>query len=267
MRESASLTISKIDNIYYLEPNHAEGFICSTTRPFKNVGPRACHGIILKLHGDSRYCFSDSKQINVSAGNIVYLPQGSSYTVYSDENGGLFYANFYSLESNVRTPVLIKPHSLAKWENQFVALQDCWLKRKAGYLLQCYSILYDMLAEIERCQNAEYLPSDKAAVIIRSVEQLEKADGISSISVTELAEKCHMSETYYRRLFHNIYGVSPKQFVIDSKIRKAKALLELSSLPVSIVAEKAGFSNLVHFSRLFKEKTGFTSSEYRDRNF
>ena len=62
------------------------------------------------------------------------------------------------------------------------------------------------------------------------------------------------------------FGTSPKQFIIDLRIQRAKQMLAEGALSVSIISEKCGFSNPYHFCRLFKQRVGITPSEYRKAN-
>ena len=79
---------------------------------------------------------------------------------------------------------------------------------------------------------------------------------------SELAKQCRISEVYFRRIFTSCYNMTPKQFLIDIRINKAKQLLSEGALKINAVAVKCGFSNQYHFCRIFKERTGLTPTEY-----
>ena len=90
--------------------------------------------------------------------------------------------------------------------------------------------------------------------------------GDATLTNASLAAKCNVSEVYFRKLFTRHFGISPKQFIIDLRIQKAKQLLAEGAWSVSVVSETCGFSNPYHFCRLFKKRTGITPSEYRKAN-
>ena len=61
----------------------------------------------------------------------------------------------------------------------------------------------------------------------------------SDVSLTnaKLASVCNISEIYFRKLFTKHFGISPKQFVIDLRIQKAKHLLVEGELSASFISE------------------------------
>ena len=89
---------------------------------------------------------------------------------------------------------------------------------------------------------------------------------LPDITNKNLAEICNISEIYFRKLFLKAYGVTPKQYIIDTRIKRAKQFLSDGNLKVISVAEECGFSNQYHFSRIFKEKTGVTPTDYGKEN-
>jgi AraC-like DNA-binding protein len=74
------------------------------------------------------------------------------------------------------------------------------------------------------------------------------------ISNEMLAKQCSYNEDYFRKQFKKIYGISPKQYLIDRRINVAKQLLTEGILKIHIISKNCGFSNPYHFCRIFKEK-------------
>ena len=81
-----------------------------------------------------------------------------------------------------------------------------------------------------------------------------------------LASECKISEVYFRKLFKEHFGISPKQYVIDVRLERARQLLTEGSVSLAQISEACGFTNQYHFSRIFKERVGLTPSEYRKKN-
>ena len=79
----------------------------------------------------------------------------------------------------------------------------------------------------------------------------------------QLAKEANLSLSRFMAVFREITGTSPKRYQEQKRFRKACDLLLFSPFQVREIAEKLGFYDAYHFSRIFKQKTGFTPSEYR----
>jgi AraC-like DNA-binding protein len=85
-------------------------------------------------------------------------------------------------------------------------------------------------------------------------------------SVDFFAEKIHLSGNYLSDLLKQETGFSVTDHVNNFIIEKAKTLLLSEAETISGVAYQLGFNYPHYFSRLFKNKTGFTPQEYRKLN-
>ena len=80
-------------------------------------------------------------------------------------------------------------------------------------------------------------------------------------STAELAQVVHLSEDYFRRIFHHSFGRSPKRWLMEQRIAHASSLL-LDGYNVSQCAEMLGYPNIYLFSRQFKIVKGVAPSRY-----
>lgn len=78
-----------------------------------------------------------------------------------------------------------------------------------------------------------------------------------------LARRLGMSYSSFRSCFRKQTGSSPRQYQLQIRMNRAKALLSQTSLSVAEIAEQLGFSSLYYFSRYFKEKTGASPTAFR----
>lgn len=87
-----------------------------------------------------------------------------------------------------------------------------------------------------------------------------------NVTVAELAALTGYSVSHFRRLFVKKYGVSPREFLYNYKVQKAKELLvEEPEKSVEEIAELLGMYNAAHFCKMFKKKTGWSPREYKER--
>ncbi|OWW23265.1 AraC family transcriptional regulator [Zobellia sp. OII3] len=83
-------------------------------------------------------------------------------------------------------------------------------------------------------------------------------------TVQYFANELNLSANYLSRLLKNLTGQSTKHFIQDKIIDLAKEKLSTTDLSVSQIAYELGFEHIQSFSKLFKSKTDFTPSEFRE---
>lgn len=83
---------------------------------------------------------------------------------------------------------------------------------------------------------------------------------------SELSKKTNYTSDHFRRLFKKETGKTPTAYLIDLRIENAKKLLiqkEKMSYSIKDIALLCGFNDSYYFSRLFKERTGFSPSAFQ----
>lgn len=75
-------------------------------------------------------------------------------------------------------------------------------------------------------------------------------------NLSNMAKKLNLTETYFRKLYREYHGISPKKDLINIRIKHAEYLLNCKGLPVREVATLVGYSSEYHFSRIFKQYVG-----------
>ena len=83
-------------------------------------------------------------------------------------------------------------------------------------------------------------------------------------SVSKLANTLAVCPEHFTRIFRRCAGMSPREFVIRSRLDLAKSLLADTDAPVSRVAQASGYSSVGYFSRNFKQRTGITPTQFRN---
>lgn len=77
------------------------------------------------------------------------------------------------------------------------------------------------------------------------------------------AEKLHVTPTHFRRIFKEITGLPPQQFLLHTRLNKAAELLKMTTKPVKEIASLSGWENVFYFSRLFRLKYYISPIQYR----
>lgn len=87
-----------------------------------------------------------------------------------------------------------------------------------------------------------------------------------TIKIGDLANLLNIDRSYLHRLFIEQAGISPKQFLTNLRIDRAKQLLQDSDLDIKSIAYSVGFEDAGNFSKLFKQETGLSPTQFRNRN-
>ncbi len=86
------------------------------------------------------------------------------------------------------------------------------------------------------------------------------------ISLTDISEYFCISAGHISRLFKRDIGIGFKEHLDNLRIEEAKKLLSTTSITINRIAEKVGYNHARSFIRTFKNKTGYSPKEYREKN-
>lgn len=86
------------------------------------------------------------------------------------------------------------------------------------------------------------------------------------ITLEEMSESFGFSKDYFGKLFKSHMGVSFNSFYSAVKIEKAKSLLKTGNYKNYEISDMLGYSTVDYFSKIFKEMTGVTPTQYKAQN-
>jgi AraC-like DNA-binding protein len=127
-----------------------------------------------------------------------------------------------------------------------------------------YSMLLELLI-LNRTKNINNFPISSLDNISKAIYFIENNLG-ENLNLDLLSKICCYSNTYFAKLFCNIMGTPPMNYIMGKRINKAKELLSKSSDPVEQISRNLGFSSPSHFIRCFKKIEGLTPAEYRKQS-
>lgn len=83
------------------------------------------------------------------------------------------------------------------------------------------------------------------------------------LSIEQIAAESFLSPFHFARLFRNTVGVTPHQFVLQSRIERAKRLIRTAPyLNLTEIGLSVGFFDQAHFTKSFKRATGTTPKNF-----
>ena len=83
--------------------------------------------------------------------------------------------------------------------------------------------------------------------------------------VRRLAQVSGVSEAHFARSFKDAFGVPPHRYLLTRRIERASALLRETELSITEIAFETGWNSLGTFGRTFRDVTGESPGELRDR--
>ena len=245
-----STIITEISVAVYVAPNTGR-------RVHKN---RAFHGFVLNdSEAVNDYCFDNGYIMRTSGCSLYYLPKGSSYHV-KQQIGGCYAINFDADISD--EPFCITLKKADQLRHNFKAAADAWKNNDSLRIALAMRAVYDSVCNAKKEFHKQYLPKTQLSIIAPALDIINQQFTDNSLNVSSLASSCGISEVYFRKLFLNFLGVSPKEYVIQKRIEYAKILLKSKNFSVSEIATLCGYSEPCHFSREFTKRVGIPPNLY-----
>jgi len=228
---------------------------------------RPSHGFAYNYGGDSLFRFQDGCEITLRAGECIYLPMGSGYIVdhypgSTSHPNGCVAVNFALNAPLNAPPFKLKIANQQQFLALFQAMIRLWKQKSPGYREQCLSELYRLLAILRELHTQQYASSRAQSVLQPAVDYIAAHHTKEAIPTALLAEKCGVSESYLRKLFQRLYGISPMEYARQMRLSYARELLGSGECTVSAAAELSGFRDGSYFSREFKKMYKTTPAAY-----
>lgn len=124
--------------------------------------------------------------------------------------------------------------------------------------------LSDFLCEWAQTNYTETFPTIRSKdQIVNKVQSYMQKHYETEITLDYLAKECAVSKFYIIRLFRDLLGMTPHQYLLNVRIGQAKLFLMSTAETVSDIGEKVGFSNCSSFIAAFKKITGTTPMNFR----
>lgn len=219
---------------------------------YEQMTDRPSFGLSFCLDGQITYVQNGERAVSDRL-HAILLPKGGSYLILGDKTGDFPVINFSCTEPPCDRVTAIPISNVMPFAEDYKRIRELLLLN--GSRAEVMSLFYGILHRLS-AQN-------EAGELLPALQYIDAHYDDPTLSNSTLARECRISEVYFRRLFVRQIGVSPKQYVIDLRVRRAKQLLSEGALKINAVAQDCGFAGPYHFCRVFRERTGLTPTEYR----
>lgn len=245
--------------------------MCGTTYPNRNYSisrPSSTLSCIEFIVSGTGHVQAGDQYFTPTAGDTYFLPQGIDHFYYSDRKEpwekiwvnltGEFVtqlSSLYGICGIYHFPKLDTSDLLLKL--QYYADRPT----TANTPEKCASLVNELFYRMSRSTCAtEPQALTPAQKMLAYIEQHQT----DVIRLEQLAEVCQKSPSQAERLFRNEVGLPPYRYVLNRKIELACQLLNETGMSVQDIASYLSFDDAFYFSGLFRRKTGYSPTQYRN---
>lgn len=251
------VAVSSIHNV--LEKNAAPAWEFSWVR-------RRHYGLIRVMEGTAVFEAADWRHA-AEPGDILYVEREDTYRVSAGDEGSRFIvANFFVAKDTRQTPFpfphVIRSARVSLYETLFRELHVAWTGKGVAHRLLSRSVLDSILYNLVRDALQARLHAHGIGKIQAALTHIENNYN-TDVRVDDLAAMVGVTAAYFRRLFKDATGHSPKDYILYLRILRSMDYVKSDLYSLAEIAEKLGFSSVSHFSRAFKNRTGQSPMAYR----
>jgi AraC-like DNA-binding protein len=210
---------------------------------------------------------------SLDRGIVVLVPAWCTFATRITRRGiGHFYIHFEIL--NLSRPLTERwfPDPLVSRDPGVssaaaAAREDFTADKRAALLCSAKAAVYGALR-----RSMDALPigvQERWAELVDGANPLARAlrfieDHLSeSITVETIAERSCLGRDQFSRLFRQAIGQAPHHYIMDRRLAASAQLLAFGDEGLDTIAERCGFTDRAHLSRLFLRRFGISPSAYR----
>lgn len=165
----------------------------------------------------------------------------------------IFMEDHICFNNHITNPHLID--ILEKIVEAFPRKNDPYIRiRIQAFLMEFFSVL--LCEEITERKDSDFQNNIRYYnTIAPALEEIHRSYD-SKIKSEELAHKCKVSHSYFCRIFKQLMGVTPVQYLIENRLRLADILIKDGNHTITDIAHMVGFDDETYFSRCYKKFRG-----------
>ena len=242
----------KIENIY-----------TGTSKKSASILSRNCNSLILRTTGSVRYLFPDFT-FETNPGDIYFLPKGAQYNYISLCDTPCNYISiWYTGNIDLPMPYIRSIDGFPDASELKGSLADMWNFGDQADHYRCYAILYNLLTYLKNTEKITYADKKKMDIIAPAISYLKNHIYDSDLNIQTLITLCGVSGTYFYKIFHQNYSMTPQKYILNKRLSQAKSIIDNGDLNcISEIATLVGFNDPLYFSRAFRKKYGVSPSHY-----
>ena len=199
------------------------------------------------------------------AGDFTFIARNYPHTTYSTLGGKSLWSYIF-----VDIDEFFKSQSLLNTSGSLLPSLSYYIGNKDSSPRLYSYIMAVILIEITRlCEHeapAQKPLANTSMLSIHPALNYIHDNYMQQFPIEVLADMCHLSVTHFRRTFNTIMGISPLEFVNNTRIEHACLLLSSTDSSILEISEQVGFHSVSSFNRAFVKLMDCSPREWRKRN-
>ena len=199
---------------------------------------------------------------------ILYPPHSARY--FRAENSALVhnwfhaYGNFDELmeKYGLKLNTFYYPKEVNEITSILQDLEFEFLSQSAYYESLCSLKMEELFVKIARATSPTTYVDKKTYQRFINLRLYLQENYHQIQSIEPLAQRVGLSPSRFYVLYKKVFGVTPKQDLLDIRLKHAKQLLRQKHYSVGEISEMVGYTNAYHFIRQFKLQTGETPLQF-----
>jgi AraC-like DNA-binding protein len=241
----------------------------SSFHPYTVQHPTPSSGFVFVNNGTGEFVF-DGTSYNLQVGIIVHGGKNMTLTMNTGRSELEYFLVRYSIQEEQTNDV--KPN--AAFFNEHFAMKPGGSPQLTELLRQLHESFYTpgnmallRSSYLFKAFLHEMFSSCLNQLQGKSRETVERARAyihshyMEPLSLQSLSAFCKLNSKAFSYLFHKYTGVTPIQYLIQYRMKRAEELLNTSSFSIKQVALSVGYDDALYFSRLYKKHYGYAPSQ------
>lgn len=210
----------------------------------------------------------NNKSTLVSKGDILYISSNVSRKTYGDgEHPHQKYAILFRYTKGI-IPVplvddmeykLIHCRGLDYVKNRFSLLVQQWIGKLPYYQTNCIAMLLELLVLSAREAEQVQFPARKVSMV-SFIQKYILSNYQQPIRIEQLAQQVDRTPNYVTKIFKEITGQRPIEYLNQVRITAAHEYLLNTHLSIGQIAERVGFNDQFYFNKVYKQIYGMPPS-------
>lgn len=125
--------------------------------------------------------------------------------------------------------------------------------------------IFLLIRELEAEGHVRVLSTSSKSDLIKNIKKYIDVNYSKKLSLSHLSEQFFISAYHLERRFTEETGTSVTRYIIDRRMGEAQRMLLFTSDSIREIAEKCGYNDIHYFYKVFKEYTGVTPLQFRQK--